>query len=146
MAENGTTRTRKWELGTRNSRADPRAAVPRSAFCLRLSSAFDLADRDPRLPALALARGREHGGPGLEGADPGPLAAREVDARDARIADGPRDGPTVEWMARRVSECGTEGCTIAHHQRIGRRRTGDRSHQRRRGHDQSSRAAPARAA
>src|SRR5438046_9526575 len=102
--------------------------VPRSAFCLRLSSAVDLADLDARLPGLALARGREHGGPGLEGADPGPLAAREVDARDARIADGPRDGPTVEWMARRVSECGTEGRTIAHHQRIGRRRDSDRGH------------------
>src|SRR5947207_14572221 len=82
--------------------------VPRSAICLRLSSAFDLADRDPRLPTLALARGHEHGGPGLEGADPGPLAAREVDASDARIAAGPRDGPAVEWIARPLAECGTE--------------------------------------
>src|SRR5205823_6123348 len=77
--------------------------VPRSAFCLRLSSAFDLADRDPRLPALALARGREHGGPGLEGADPGPLAAREADARDRRIADGPCHGPAMQGVPCPVS-------------------------------------------
>src|SRR5947207_31239 len=109
MAENGTTRTRKWELGTRNSRADARAAVPRSAFCLRLSSAFDLADRDPRLPTLSLARGREHGRPGLQSADSGPLTAREIEARDAGIADRPRDGPTVERVTLGVPECGREG-------------------------------------